>query len=212
MLAIAIRHQSLADRPEAKTFVKLCRSVLNHQYQLVPHQLTSALFDGLVDRHCEDGLDAAVERLSKIIIQFPTFRKAAGVVNSRASGKSAVSGDFSYKIGGYEYPVRGDPQELQINLMHAALSGGDEVRKKLDISIENAAGILWSELTAWQSIYFGLKMTKGILLLVEEAQNSLAQLVITNSDKAETDLELYTLLEALKHPEQVCHFALLCLT
>jgi hypothetical protein len=125
-LAIAIRHQSLADRPDAKAFVKLCRSVLNHHYpKLQPHQLTSALFDGLVDRHCKDGLDSAVERLSKLKIQLPTLRKAADVVNSRASGKSAVVGNFSFKIGDYEYPFRGDPQELQINTMHAALSGSD---------------------------------------------------------------------------------------
>jgi len=200
-LAIAIRHQGLADRPEAKAFVKLCRSVLNHQYpKLVPQQLTSALFDGLVDRHCEHRLDDAVERLSKLAIQLPVLRKAADVVNSRASGKSPVAGDFSFKIGGYEYPFRGDPQELQINTMHAALSGSDEVRSNLDVSIEDAAAILWGELTAWQSIYFGMRPTKKVAAAAEEAQTLLARQVIAAGPGAEADLELYTLLEALKHP------------
>jgi hypothetical protein len=200
-LAIAIRHQSLADRPEAKTFVKLCRSVLNNQYpKLVPQQLTSALFDGLVDRHCEHGLDAAVERLSKVKVQLPTLRKAADVVNSRASGQSEVTADFSFKIGGYEYPFHGDPQELQINTMHAALSGSDDVRKNLAVSTKRAAAILWSELTAWQSIYFGLRPTKKVSAAVEEAQNILAQHAIAAGQTAEADLELYALLEALKHP------------
>jgi len=206
-LAIAIRHQSLADRPEAKAFVKLCRSVLNHQYpRLVPQQLTSALFDGLVDRHCEDGLEAAVERLSKLGFQPATLRKAADVVNARASGKSAVAVDFSFKIGGYEYPFRGDPQELQINTMHAALSGSDEVRKNLDVSIEEGAAILWNELTAWQSIYFGMKPTTKVSAAVEEAQQLLAQQVVAAGLGAEADLETYALLEALKHPRDSVSF------
>lgn len=206
-LAIAIRHQSLADRPEAKAFVKLCRSVLNHQYpKLVPQQLTSALFDGLVDRHCEHGLDDAIERLSKLPTQVPALRKAADVVISRASGNAPVAGDFSFKIGGYEYPFRGDPQELQINTMHAALSGSDAVRSNLGVSTEDAAAILWSELATWQSIYFGLRPTKKVSAVVKEAQNILAQQVIAAGHSAEADLELYTLLEALKHPGKSVSF------
>jgi hypothetical protein len=200
-LAIAMRHESLANRPEAKAFVKLCRSVLNKQYpKLVPEQLTAALFEGLVDRRCAHGLDSAVECLSKLPVQHTTVRKAADVVNSRASGKSAVSGDFSFKIGGYEYPFRGDPQELQINTMHAALSGDDTVRKNLGITIEEAAEILWSELAAWQSIYFGPSPSKKVAAVLEEAQAQLAQRVIAAAPTAEPDLELYALLEAVKHP------------
>ena len=200
-LAIAIRHQSLADRPEAKAFVKLCRSVLNNQYpKLASQQLTSALFDGLVDRHCEHGLATAVERLSKLPLQLETLRRAADVVNSRALGKPEVAGEFSFKIGGYEYPFHSDPQQLQINTMHAALSGSDEVRENLGMSIGNAAEILWSELTTWQSIYFGLRPTKKVTTAVDEAQKQLAKQVIEVNPTAETDLELYALLEALKHP------------
>lgn len=200
-LAIAIRHQSLADRPEAKAFVKLCRSVLNRQYpKLVPAQLTAALFEGLVDRRCAHGLDSAVAHVSRLPVQLSTLRKAADVVNSRASGKSAVSADFSFKIGGYEYPFRGDPQELQINTMHAALSGNDTVRKNLGITIEEAAEILWGELAAWQSIYFGPSPSRKVAAALDEAQARLAQRVIAAGPTAEGDLELYALLEAVKHP------------
>jgi hypothetical protein len=206
-LAIAMRHQGLADRPEAKAFVKLCRSVLNNQYpKLVSQQLTSALFDGLVDRHCEHGLDAAVERLSKLPVQAETLRRAADVVNRRASAKSDIAGEFSFMIGGYEYPLRGDPQQLQINTMHAALSGSDEVRKNLGVSREAAAETLWNELTAWQSIYFGLRPTKKVSAAVGEAQTLLAQNVIAAGQGAEVDLELYTLLEALNHPADSVSF------
>ncbi len=206
-LAIAIRHQSLANRPEAKAFVKLCRSVLDQQYpKLVSQQLTSALFDGLVDRHCEHGLERAVDRLSQLPIGLPTLRNAADVVNARASGKSAVVGDFSFKIGGYEYPFRGDPQDLQINTMHAALSGSDGVRKNLGVSIEDSAAILWGELTAWQSIYFGMRPSTKVSAAVEEAQKLLAQHVIAAGPGAEADLETYALLEALKHPRDRVSF------
>ena len=175
--------------------------MLNNQYpKLVPQQLTSALFDGLVDRHCEHGLADAVERLSKLPIQLETLRRAADVVIGRASNKSEVAGEFSFKIGGYEYPFRSDPQQLQINTMHAALSGSEKVRKNLDMSTEKAAEILWSELTAWQSIYFGLRPTKKVTAAVDETQNKLAKQVIAAGPIAETDLELYSLLEALKHP------------
>jgi hypothetical protein len=206
-LAIAIRHQSLANRPEAKAFVKLCRSVLNHHYpKLVSQQLTSALFDGLVDRHCQHGLGPAVGRLSNLSMGLATLRNAADVVNARASGKSAVPGEVSFKIGDYEYPFRGDPQELQINTMHAALSGSDEVRKNLGVTIADASAILWNELSAWQSIYFGVRRTKMLSAAVEEAQGLLAQQVVAAGPGAEADLEIYALLEALNHPRETVSF------
>lgn len=200
-LAIAISHQSLAARPTATAFVKLCRSVLNKQYpKLIPGQLTDALLEGLVDRRCQHGLHSATERLSKLPVEFETLRKAASVVNSRASGRSESAGDFSFKIGGFEYPFRGDPQELQINTMHAALSGGDTVRENLGISVEEAAEILWSELLRWQTVYFGLRPTQKVRSLADSAQKCLAEQVVENAATAAEDLELYTLLEALKHP------------
>ncbi len=206
-LAIAIRHQSLADRPEARAFVKLCRSVLKHQYpNLAPQQLTSALFDGLVDRHCEHGMSDAVERLSELAIQLTTLKKAADVVNSRASSKSSGAGNFSFMIGGYEYPFRGDPQELQINTMHAALSGSDEVRNNLGLSTQHAAAVLWNELVTWQSIYFGLNPTKKVASMAGEAQKLLERRVIAAGTGAEADLELYTMLEALQYPAEGVSF------
>jgi hypothetical protein len=201
-LALAISHQSLADRPAAKFFVKLCRSVLKNQYpQLTPDHLTDALFEGLLNRRCSHGLDAVVQTLSKLSVQHDALRKAADVVNKRASGRVKPSGAFSYKIGDYEYPAHGDPWNLQVNVMHAALSGGDSVREKLDVTVEDAAGILWSELLRWQTEYFGLRSSKKVLDLLTKAQEVLAKRVIQGTDTAASDLELYTLLEALRHPD-----------
>jgi len=85
--------------------------------------------------------------------------------------------------------------------MHAAMSGSEEVRKKLGMNTNVAAEILWNELTAWQSIYFGLRPTMKVAAAVDEAQSLLAKNVIAAVPTAQIDLELYTLLEALKHPD-----------
>jgi hypothetical protein len=200
-LAIAISHRGLADRPTATVFVKLCRSILNRQYpKLAPGQLTDALLEGMIDRKCQHGLTSTAERLSKSAIELDTLRKAANFVNSRASGRTEVAAEFSFKIGGYEYPFRGDPQELQINTMHAALSGNDTVRENLGFSIQQAAAILWAELLRWQTVYFGIRPAQKVMDLIDEAQKSLGEQVIANTATAAEDLETYTLLEALKHP------------
>jgi hypothetical protein len=201
-LALAISHQSLADRPAAKSFVKLCRSVLKNQYpQLIPGHLTDALFEGLLDRRCSHDLDAVVQTLSKLSVPHDALRKAADVVNKRASGKVTPSGAFRYKIGDYEYPAHGDPWNLQVNVMHAALSGGDTVRANLRMTVEDAARILWAELLRWQTEYFGLRSSKKVIDLLTKAQEVLAKRVIQGAETAASDLELYTLLEALRHPD-----------
>ncbi|MDD5092793.1 MAG: hypothetical protein PHV74_00210 [Dehalococcoidia bacterium] len=207
MLAIAMSHQSLADRPGATAFVKLCRSVLNKQYpRLVPSQLTNALIEGLVDRKCQHGLVSAAERLSKSGVGLETLRKAANVINSRASGHSEVSGDFSFKIGGYEYPIRDNPFEFQINRMHASLMGDEAVRKNLETTQEQAAEILWDQLLSWQTVYFGPRPTQRIADLATQVQQLLARQVVAGAATAAKDLECYALLEALNHPPQKVSF------
>ncbi len=201
-LALTISHQGLADRPAATAFVKLCRSILKNQYpRLIPDHLTAALFEGLLDRSCKHRLDDDVERLSKLGISLDTLRKAADVVNKRASSRAKPSGGFSFKIGDYEYPVHGDPWDLQVNVMHAALSGSDTVRANLGVTVEDAARILWTELLRWQTEYYGLRPSKNILNLLGKAQEELAKRVIQGAEKAASDLELYTLIEALRHPD-----------
>jgi hypothetical protein len=199
-LAIAISHESLANRPNAVAFVKLCRSILNKHYRkLVPEQLTCALFEGLIDRKYQDGLELATERLSKLPIDHEILRKAADVANKYACKGSEGVGDFSFKICGHEYPFHGDPLEIQINAMHAALSD-DLVRNNLDLSIEKAAKLLWEELTRWQTIYFGTDPQIKVADLLNEAQKHLAKQVFSGMDNAAENLELYTMLESLKYP------------
>ena len=206
-LAITICHRDLADRPQAKVFVKLCRSVLSRQYpKLISEQLTAALFEGLVARKCQHGLRSASERLGRLNLQLSTLQRVADIVNKNASRRSEVSGDLSFKIGGYEYPFRGDPQELQINTMHAALLGDDAVRNNLGVTVQGVAELLWDELLDWQSVYFGSRTPQKVLALIDEAQDRLSQQVVTVESTAGADLELYALLEALKHPHEHISF------
>lgn len=198
-LAIAISHESLANRPNAIAFVKLCRSILKHYPKLVPEQLTYALLEGLIDRKYKEGLELATERLSKLPIDNVILRDAADVVNKCACRGSEFAGDFSFKICGHEYPFHGDPLEIQINAMHAALSD-DLVRNNLELSIEGAAKLLWDELTRRQTLYFGTNPSEKVAYLLDEAQKQLARQVLLGTDAAQ-DLELYTLLEALKYPK-----------
>jgi len=207
LLALAMCHRGQADRPEARAFIKLCRSLLMKQYpRLNAEHLMDALYEGLVDRTCEVGLPATVKRLAKLDIQIGTLRGAAEIVNKRATKGPILSGDVSIRIGEFDYPVRGDPQALIINTMHAALMGNDQVRKDLGTSLEDATIILWYQLLEWQTIYFGQRPAKKTLALVEAAQSRLALSVVGSASTAETDLEIYALLESLKHPAQSISF------
>ncbi len=206
-LAVAMRYQGQGSRPEAKTFVKLCRSVLGTYYPLLaPDDLASALCGGLFNRNCEDGLGEMVHRLSELQLRTETLRRAASIVHRRASGKTESDADFGLKIGGYDYPLRGHPQELVVNTMHAALSGSESLQQKLGISGAEAAAILWGELATWQSVYFGRTPSKKITSLVDEAQSQLEKQVVASTALAQTSLEDYAFLEALKHPGQSVSF------
>lgn len=206
-LMLAIRHRDLTDKPDAKAFVKLCRSVLLKQLPTInAKELAGALYEGLVARKCEHGLDAAIVRLSKLGLPAKSLQPSAEVINRRATAQPADEGEISIQVGGFIYAFHGDPQEFQINAMHATISGDDTVRRNLGMTLEDAAEVLWGELLRWQSLHFGLKSTKTFTALLELAQNALAKQVIAGVRDAEINLEVYTLLEALRHPADSVSF------
>ena len=168
--------------------------------------LAHALYEGLVDRECTHGLLAAVARLSKLGLAAESLKGAAEIVNRRATSGEASEGEMSIQVGEFAYPFRGDLYEFQINAMHAAISGDETVRKNLGWKVEDAAEVLWGQLMQWQSLYFGGRSTKTIAILLESAQTLLAKQVVAGASNAETELELYTLLEALKHPSNTISF------
>lgn len=208
-LGIAMRHGDLANRPDPKAFVKLCRSLLLKQAPRIDtEELADALYEGLVDRECEHGLEKAIETLGGLSLASDVLKGAAEIVNNRSGDKATLSGNVAIKIGEFSYPLplQGDQRRLQINVMHAAISGDEERRQSLGISLESAAGILWAELLQWQSIYFGLQPSRRLAKLIDAAKIRLAQRVVAGAVTAETDLEIYTLLEALGHPGESVSF------
>lgn len=205
-IGLAVCHQDQARRPAAKSFVRLCRSALAKKYpQLDPGNLTTVLFEGLVGLTCEHALGEATERLANLTIPQAVLQGAARVVNRREGIRAASSTEIRIRIGSFDYSLQGDPR---LNIMHAALMGDDEVRSNLRLSLAEAARILWHQLLSWQSIYFRRLTPKKIPQLVEEAQKIFAQSVKESSPTAQDDLQLYTLLEALKHPSQSVSFRL----
>ncbi len=203
-LGLSMCYLDQVKRPAAKAFIKLCRSILLKKYpQLNPEHLTTALYEGLINRTCEHGLKKASKRCADLQISEGILRGAADVVNKRADIAPQRPANLSIRIGSFDYPLRGD---LTINIMHAAVKGNDEVRKNLGVSVAEAAEILWSQILSWPSVYFGLRPSQKILQLLDEAQSTLGRQVLASLPSAQDDLELYTLLEALKHPDSGVSF------
>jgi hypothetical protein len=206
-LGLAIRHQDLTDKPDAKAFVKLCRSLLSKQFpQISTEEIADALYEGLVARNCVHGLDSVVTRLSKLALPIDMLKKSAEIVNVRTTTRPAGAGEMSFQVGGFAYRMPSNPREFRINAMHAAIMGDETVRKNLGMSLEDAAEVLWDELLQWQSLHFGLRPSKILTTLVEAAQAGLVREVMRGAATAQFDLEIYTLLEALKHPADSVSF------
>jgi len=203
-LGLSMCHLDQATRPAARTFIKLCRSILLKKYpRLNSEHLTAALYEGLINRPCEHGLTAAAERYAQLEIPQNTLQGAAEVIRKRSITTMPDTIDMSIRIGDFNYPLEGN---LSVTIMHSAIKGNDKVRKDLNLTIAKAAEILWSQLLNWQSIYFGLRPTHMTMRLLEEAQKLLADRVVNSIAPAENDLELYTFIEALKHPAQSVSF------
>jgi hypothetical protein len=199
--------QNPTEKPDAKAFVKLCRSLLLKQLPRInPDELADALYEGLVARECKHGLAAVIKRLVQQALPAEALKPAAEVVNRRASSKSAGDGEMSIQVGGVAYAFHADPYEFEVNAMHAAILGDDTVRKNLGMSLEDASGVLWNELLRWQSLHFGLQATKTFSKLIDDVQAVLAKNVLAGVPTAEADLEAYALLEALKHPADSVSF------
>ncbi len=205
IVALAMRHHDSKEKPDAKAFVKLCRSILP---VVMPGSgtkgLTNALYEGLVDRQCEHGLIAVVRRLAGLGLNETILKKPVTVLNERVT--SLPDDGMTIQVGGFAYKLPSDNREFQVNAMHAAVSGGETVQRNLGMTLKDAAIILWGELLHWQSLHFGLQPPKTFIQLVNVAQAALGKEVIAGGATAESDLEAYALLEALKHPSDSVSF------
>lgn len=106
------------------------------------------------------------------------------------------------KIGGVDYALPTGQESLVMHVMHAALQGDAKTRETIGMSVEDANHVLWREICQWQTDYFGTKKRSSLIKLLEEFQNELSDRIISNKGTLGIDMETYTFLEALKHPEK----------
>jgi hypothetical protein len=205
-IAIAMRYLDHNERPSAYAIVKLCHNILKRQYpRLSSQDLTSVMYGCLLDYKSQNKLAEAITRLSSLESCLEYLPAAANVVHRRTLRKAKVVEGAKFIVGEHEYPVRSNPHEMGINVMHAALSGDDTVRRNF-MSEKDAAEMLWKEILEWQSIYFTSRPSKELTLLLTAAQSALLKNVIENGSTAAKDLELYVLLEALTQPTEKTTF------
>ena len=206
-LGLAISHRDLTEKPDAKAFVKLCRSILLKRLPNINvEHLADALYEGLVARECEHGLDAAVLNLAHLDLSATELKSVAGLINQKVNPSPATDDGMSLKVGDFAYAFTTDGVQFHMNAMHAAICGSEALRQKLGMKLSDAASLLWDQLLKWQSLYFGQQKIKTLATLLDCAQTALARRVISNAATREVDLEIYTLLEALKHPADSVSF------
>lgn len=206
-LGLALCHQSVDRRPDARAFVKLCRSVLQRKYpRLEPSDLTSFLFEGLLDKSCHYGLQQASEYLSAFTTPGKTLRSVAEIVKHRMTAGDKSTLGFSLKIAGVDYPMLNNPQACVIYLMHAAIAGDDKAVQEIGMTTKRAAMLLWEQILSWQSLYLGLRPAKTLITLISDTQRALAERAMAHKEDAATALEFYALLEALRSPSDAVSF------
>ena len=139
-LALAMRHRDSAEKPDAKAFVKLCRSLLLKCLpQIDTEALADALYEGLVARRCEHSLDSLIERLAGLGLEIDTLKKPVQVMNERVTKRPSGEGEIMIQVGGFAYKMPSDPHEFQVNAMHAAISGDETVRQQLGMTVAGYA-------------------------------------------------------------------------
>lgn len=206
-LYLGIRYNGNNDRPEIKGIVRIIRSILRKQYPLLDSgKLISILAEALCGVKIEHNLPGIIERLAPLSSEHLfEIKKVANIVLKKYSGDKA-SIPISIRVGDLDYSLPLSPVGSGINimLMHAAIYGSEELRKKTKVNLEKASKILLSELLLWQPRYFS-DMSKKVENLMTVMQNDLIALIKQNKNVA-SNLEYYAFLEALKCPSEKISF------
>lgn len=206
-LYLGIRYNGNNDRPEIKGIVRIIRSMLRKQYPLLDSgKLISILAEALCGVKIEHNLPGIIERLAPLSSEHLfEIKKVANIVIKKYSGDKA-SIPISIRVGDLDYSLPLSPVGSGINimLMHAAIYGSEELRKKTKVNLKKASKILLSELLLWQPRYFS-NMSKSVENLMTVMQNDLIALIKQNKNVA-SNLEYYAFLEALKCPSKKISF------
>jgi len=206
-LGVALCHKDDNNRPSAKAFVSLCEQVqLRRCPNIYPDQLTKALFEGLFDRTCNNDLKGIIDRLASFDYSSDLLKNVADVIKKQYMAKNAEEAQIAIRFGSKEYPLAGGIQSFQIHLMIESFKGPDNENSRFGMSALAGKTHFWYLLLNWQSKFFGHKPSRHVISLIEEAQRILACEIERDEASAARDLEIYTFLESLKHPDKAVSF------
>ncbi|MEN6521150.1 MAG: hypothetical protein ABFD46_08380 [Armatimonadota bacterium] len=203
-LAVSVCHRSLVERPSSYDFAVTCDKLIENRYPAInPNHVISLVFEGIIGKPIKHGLSEYPKSLADYSQSATDLLKgAAGIVKKRGTASpDADLGVVSVSVLGYDSPLN-DPMDIQLALMHAALTANEDVRKKIGISQNMAAESLWFHMLLWQPMYFGKKQTKSTKDLIDRVQQDVLAEVLNgvDADTAARLLEVYTFLEALHSP------------
>jgi hypothetical protein len=211
-LAISINYGSLNDRPNIGTILKTVRRLIVRESDNIDiSALMKAFWEILTDRKIRYGTDDMCQRLGEICasdkIILEQLRSAANQARippqnkNNPASEATTRFDLQMSIGGRNYAMR-NAADMYFNMIHAALTGGDEVRKQLNWNMEQASYGLWHQLINYQPIYFSKTPKKKILDLLNMTKKRLAEEAVSGGEMATSDLEYYAYLESLLTPSQ----------
>ncbi|MEN6343014.1 MAG: hypothetical protein ABFC89_10720 [Methanospirillum sp.] len=207
-IGLALCHKDLDTRPPAQAYVRLIERLSRiHGPRLQQNQIEKALCQGLINRKCENDLQGAIAHLAAFEYPLNLLREVADIFKDAWESASSVDMDLALRIGSREIPFRNDPDIFEIYLIIEYLRMADSDRPtRLGLTRLGVAVLIWQRLLNYQGLFFSHRPKRQIIALLDCAQAFLAREVVNGGPQAARDLELYSLLEALKHPRNAISF------
>ena len=207
-IALSIRHRDASDRPTPSAFIQACKKVaevMYPSYEIL--DVHKAMLEGLFGSDIKHNLHEVVVDLSNIeLADYRGLGAVAKYVVKHSSKTGLVEEDVKIVIAGVEQPLDRTGIVMPLRIMQAALSGSDDQRRKLGMSIENARQMLWTYLFQWQERFFQKAPVQSLRTLNKAMQEALYARIMAGEETKGKDLELYILLESLKHPNENVRF------
>lgn len=197
----SMRHKDNSDRPEPANVLDTCVRIIKALYpDFNVSSVHQIIGESLSGRSIQHGLSKAMEHLSKIPLSNEAVLHKAVKYLSKSDNSSTSGNEIILKIAGIEHPLESLERGMPLTLMKAVLTGSEEVRKSLGMSLEEAMHIFWSYTLMWQDRFFSPYPKKTISDLIIRSQELLAEQILNNDPEKESKLELYTFLESLVNP------------
>ena len=207
-IALSIRHRDASDRPTPSAFIQACKKIAEGMYPSYEIlDLHKAMLEGFFGCGIKHNLHDVVVDLGNIELgDYHELGAVAKYIVKHSSKTGLEEEDVKIVIAGVEQPLDRTGIVMPLRIMQAALTGSDDQRRKLGMSIENARQILWTYLFQWQERFFQKTVVQSLKTLNQSMQKALYARIIAGKETKGKDLELYVLLESLKFPNENVRF------